>query len=72
MGPASSQLVVAATAPAQPHSPVAPEPPLPAGNAGHAALHQSAPRGLPRATSGDALDHREASISVVSSSLHRG
>lgn len=54
---------------ARPHSPVDPVPPLPAGNASHAALHRSAPRDLPRPTSGDALDHREASVLVVSKSL---
>lgn len=61
VGPASST-VRGGPGPARPHSPEDPEPPLLAGNAGHAALHRSAPRGLPRATSGDALDHREASI----------
>lgn len=50
---------------------VDPVPPVPAGNASHAALHRSAPRGLPRLTSGGALDHREASVSVVSRSLFR-
>lgn len=56
---------------ARPYSPVDPVPPVPAGNASHAALHRSAPRGLPRLTSGGALDHREASVSVVSRSLFR-